>query len=67
MTQTNQIQKKMLDTNGLVKKQIIMLKLLKQRVKFLVFLVQLIPNTVALTAAENKIPGVSNLIKKDIL
>ena len=46
------------DTNGPVKKQIIMLKSLRLKVKCLVFL-----TTAALNAVENKIPNVSDLVK----
>ena len=40
-----------------------MLKLLKQKVKYLALVVQLL-TTAALTAVENKIPNVSNLVRK---
>ena len=73
MTQINEVQKrksvmqtkKIHDTRGLVKKQTIMLKLLKQKKK--------IPSTsglatsAALTAVDNKITNVSTLVKKQIM
>ena len=40
-----------------------MLKLLKQKVKYLALVVQLLTTTAALTAVENKIPNVCNLVR----
>ena len=63
MTQINPIQKKIPDTSRLVKKQTILLKLLKE-------IESEIPNrglakTSALTVVVNKIPNISNLVKKN--
>ena len=58
-TDKSDLEKKIFDTSELVKKQVIVLKLLKQKVKYLVS-----ATTSVLTAVENKIPNISGLAKK---
>ena len=63
MIQINQNQKIIfLIVTVLLKKQIIILKSLKQKVKFLILVIQ--QQKTALNTAENEIPDVSNLVKK---
>ena len=63
MTQINPIQKKIPDTSRLVKKQTILLKLLKE-IESEIPSDRGLAKTSALTVVVNKIPNISNLVKK---
>ena len=63
MTQINPIQKKIPDTSRLVKKQTILLKLLKE-IESEIPSDRGLAKTSALTVVINKIPNISNLVKK---
>ena len=58
-TDKSKLKKKISDASGLVKEQTTMLKLTKQKIKYLV-----LATISALTAVENKIPSNSSLVKK---
>ena len=66
MTQINPIQKKIPDTSRLVKKQTILLKLLKE-IESEIPSDRGLAKTSALTVVVNKIPNISNLVKKRIM